>query len=174
MKPAATEFFVHRASAQDAERVYKLGEQVATLPLLRRYGTSPARLAEELRSLASQPIDGREQDLLLAETDGAEELPIGLARLQHGGSGGQFGRGAYLKLIALRPGYTGRGIGHLLLDAVEQRVGQRCSDLFLLASDFNQGAQRFYERRGYLRVGQLPEFACAGITEIIYWKRLES
>ena len=44
--------------------------------------------------------------------------------------------------------------------------------LFLLTSDFNHGAQRFYERRGYQRAGALPAFARPGIVELLYWKRL--
>ena len=93
----------------------------------------------------------------------------GLARFC---SRGQFGNGGYLRLLALRPGCEGRGIGTLLLRAVEDEVKQHSSALFLLTSDFNTGAQRFYARHGYVPAGTLPDFARPGITENIFWKRL--
>ncbi len=168
---------VRQATLEDAERVFQLGVALAALPLLVRYGVVPVRLGEELRSLAGRGAAGAgepaEQTLLVAETGSADGELAGMARILHGGGGrGQFGRGGYLKLIALRPGYEGRGIGQLLLAAVEHAVAERSSELFLLTSDFNHGAQRFYERAGYRRVGELPEFVCAGITEIIYVKRV--
>ncbi len=43
---------------------------------------------------------------------------------------------------------------------------------FLLVSDFNEDAQRFYEREGYLRVGPLPGLVLPDVAELLYWKRL--
>jgi ribosomal protein S18 acetylase RimI-like enzyme len=40
-----------------------------------------------------------------------------------------------------------------------------------LVSDFNTGAQQFYEKQGYQRVGALPDFAKEGITEVIMVKK---
>lgn len=110
-----------------------------------------------------------------ADADGDRRSALlGFARVQLGSdpSSGHFGRGGYLRLIALRPQLHGRGVGSHLLGAVEAAVQRRHPDLFLLTSDFNVGAQRFYERAGYCRVGALPDFVHAGITELIYWKRL--
>lgn len=112
-----------------------------------------------------------------ADVDGDRRSALlGFARVQLGSdpSSGHFGRGGYLRLIALRPQLQGRGVGSHLLSAVEAAVQQRHPDLFLLTSDFNVGAQRFYERAGYCRVGALPDFVHAGITELIYWKRLQA
>jgi len=169
--PAHAAWRVRPAAGADGEAVGRLAEAVAALPLLVRYGTSASRLREELVALASS--GSAEQELLVAESLDGSGLFAGLARVLHGGKGlGQFGRGGYLKLIAVRPGHEGRGIGQLLLDAVEARVAVRVTDLFLLTADFNHGAQRFYARAGYARVGSLPDFVCAGIAEVIYWKRL--
>jgi ribosomal protein S18 acetylase RimI-like enzyme len=166
---------VRPASVEDAERVCQLARALAALPLLVRYGVDAGRFGDELQRVVCRLPETTEQALLLAEINGKDGEPgelVGLARVLHGGAAGQFGRGGYLKLIALRSGYEGWGIGRLLLNAVEHTVAARSSELFLLTSDFNHGAQRFYERAGYRRVGELPDFVHAGISEIIYWKRL--
>lgn len=171
MSSTPSDFSTRPAAADDGDRLRHLAEAVATLPLLIRYGVDALRLAADLHSLAVSN-DGL-QRLLVAQASDSEL--VGFARVLLGGGGaGQFGRGGYLKLIALRPGYEGRGIGQLLLAAVEQAVAERSPDLFLLTSDFNHGAQRFYARAGYLRVGELPDFVHPGITEVIYWKRLRN
>jgi ribosomal protein S18 acetylase RimI-like enzyme len=86
---------------------------------------------------------------------------------------GGFGLGGYLKLIGVDATTRGQGVGGALLEHVEWltvQQGQR--DLFLLVSDFNTAAQRFYEARGYQRVGEIPDFVAPGISELICRKRL--
>jgi hypothetical protein len=39
-----------------------------------------------------------------------------------------------------------------------------------LVSDFNHGAQRFYERHGYRRIGALPALVLPSVAELVYWK----
>lgn len=169
---AADGWRVRQAASEDADAVYSLGETIAQQPLMVRYGVAGQRLGAELRTLVTDS-SVTDQHLLVAEAAHQAGELAGFARVLSGGRhGGQFGRGGYLKLIALRPGYEGRGIGSLLLSAVEKTVSEGSPDLFLLASDFNHGAHRFYERSGYRRVGELPEFVCAGVNEVIYWKRL--
>ena len=168
---------VRRACTDDVAALHELAQVVAGLPLLQRYGARAERLAGELAQLAQNDhTKAASEELWVASPDG-EHRPtplLGFARVQLGESAGlgHFGRGGYLRLIALRPDQHGRGTGRRLLSAVEETVGTRHPDLFLLTSDFNTGAQRFYERAGYARVGALPDFVKAGITEIIYWKRL--
>lgn len=170
---------VRRASAADIAALHDLAQAVASLPLMVRYGARPERLASDLSQLVVPNSDGAPpsaEELLVASQAGADpsEPLLGFARVQLGPSSGlgHFGRGGYLRLIALRPGQQGRGTGRHLLSAVEETVRARHPDLFLLTSDFNTSAQRFYERAGYSRVGALPDFVKVGITEIIYWKRL--
>ncbi len=174
---------IRRACAQDADALADLAQAVATLPLLQRYAVRAERLASDLATLAQRQDDASAavpgEQLWLAQPDedtqpGPARSLLGFARVLLGpdrGSG-QFGRGGYLRLIALRPGHGGKGVGARLLAAVEDAVRVCHPDLFLLTSDFNHGAQRFYERAGYVRVGALPDFVHAGITELIYWKRL--
>ena len=66
----------------------------------------------------------------------------------------------------------GRGIGRALMEWAEAEVfDRRCArNLFLLVSDFNTPARRFYERLGFAEVGRLPDYLVAGRDEIIVRK----
>jgi ribosomal protein S18 acetylase RimI-like enzyme len=167
---------VRPARLSDLAALTQLATAVATQPLMQRYGVSEAGLLRELRRLAEaqeraeangDPAASPESLLVAQAPDGGELC--GLARFS---LRGQFGYGGYLRLIALRPGWEGRGIGSILLRAVEASVLAHSPVLFLLTSDFNTGAQRFYARHGYAHAGALPDFALPGISEQIFWKRL--
>jgi ribosomal protein S18 acetylase RimI-like enzyme len=80
--------------------------------------------------------------------------------------------GGYLRLIAIGEGAQGGGAGAALLAAFEAEVSRVSRHAFLLVSDFNVPAQRFYERRGYARVGALPGLVLPEVAELVYWKRL--
>jgi len=58
------------------------------------------------------------------------------------------------------------------LDAAEALFVQRQIDrAFLLCTDWNTGAQVFYERHGYERVGVLPHWLEPSVDQLIYVKR---
>ncbi len=138
-----------------------LAEGLAAVPLMVRYGRDAAALSRALEAARA-----RGEGLLAAEEDGrlrgiAWFLPSGTLAL-----------GGYLKLIALLPGAEGKGTGAALLRAFEQETARATAHAFLLVSDFNEGAQRFYEREGYLRVGALPGLVLPDVAEVLYWKRL--
>ncbi len=78
----------------------------------------------------------------------------------------------HLRLIALAEGAQGGGAGAALLAAYEAEVARASRHAFLLVSDFNTPAQRFYEKHGYARVGALPGLVLPEIAELVYWKRL--
>ena len=138
-----------------------LAHATASQPLLGRYGVTEAGLARDLQ----RGLDAGEGLLVCVEGVG----PVGFASYQLRGG---LGVGGYLKLIALAPGHESGGRGQALLDEVERRVSVASAHLFLLVSDFNQSAMRFYERAGYVQRGALPGFVKPDITEYLYWKRL--
>ena len=70
------------------------------------------------------------------------------------------------------PGCESRGLGARLMDEVERRTAEASRHLFLLVSSHNEGARRFYARRGYVETGTLPALVRADIDEVIMWKRL--
>ena len=53
-----------------------------------------------------------------------------------------------------------------------QIVPPAAQDIFLLVSDVNLAAQRFYAAHGYHHVGTVADNVCPGIGELIYRKRL--
>ncbi|MCS6914507.1 MAG: GNAT family N-acetyltransferase [Myxococcales bacterium] len=158
---------IRPACPADVEAMAQLAQELAQQPLLRRYGATPAGLSAELTRLAASPTERGEQ-LLLVQAAGPGRL-LGLARFHPSGT---FAVGGYLRLIALLPGHQGRGLGTALLRAVEDAVRAHSRALFLLVSQDNEAAQRFYARRGYQQAGCLPDFVRPGLTEIICWKRL--
>ena len=144
-----------------ADEIPFLAAKLAALPLMRRYGRDAAALARALDGAR-----GRGEALLVAEEAGtlrglAWFLPEGTLAL-----------GGYLRLIAVAPGEEGRGTGLALLRAFEAETARRSAHAFLLVSDFNAGAIRFYEREGYVRVGPLPGLVLPDVAELLYWKRL--
>ncbi len=138
-----------------------LAASLATVPLLVRYANDGARLTGTLEGALD-----RGEALLVAVEDGALR---GLAWFLPSGT---LALGGYLRLIALVPGSEGRGTGLALLRAFEAEVARVSRHAFLLVSDFNAGAIRFYEREGYLRVGPLPGLVLPEVAELVYWKRL--
>lgn len=179
---------VRTAAPEDAAALGGLAQSLSTLPLLGRYSVSASGLHTELlRLLTEQAEPAPSERLLVIERHAAGPDAAGVAAGVTAGAAagvkelcglarfslrGQLGRGGYLRLIALAPGTHGQGLGRLLLDEVERQVAQCSPELFLLTSDFNAPAQRFYERRGYTRVGALADYVRTGITELLYWKRL--
>ncbi len=138
-----------------------LAAGLARLPLMERYRRSEERLASDLRAAA-----GRGDGLIGAEVG---ERLVGFCWFLHHGT---LGMGGYLKLIAVLDGAQGRGAGAALLAAYEGEVSRSASHGFLLVSDFNTPAQRFYERHGWSRVGAIPRLVLPDVDELVYWKRL--
>jgi ribosomal protein S18 acetylase RimI-like enzyme len=140
----------------------RLGRALGGLPLFARYGMTPAELEKNLTGALE-----RGEGLVVAEA--AEAELVGFAWFQ---SRGTFATGGYLRLIAVDAAWQAKQVGRALLDEVERRVGAVTRTLFLLVSDFNVAAQRFYESRGYTQAGRLARFVRDDIDELVYWKRL--
>jgi ribosomal protein S18 acetylase RimI-like enzyme len=134
------------------------GAIVEATPLWRRYGLTSDLLAQRLLE-SSEPV-------FVAEH---EDVCVGFAWVLRRGA---FGRSAYLRLIAVEPALRGQGIGEALLRAFEAVARDVGSDAFLLVSEFNAAAQRFYLREGYEQVGRLDGFVLPDVAELLFRKRL--
>lgn len=138
-----------------------LAAELARLPLMIRYRRDEGKIAADLREALA-----RGDGLLVEEAGGRVR---GLAWFL---TGGTFAMGGYLRLIALVPDALGSGAGARLLQAFEAEVRTTSRHAFLLVSDFNAAAQRFYERHGWTRMGALPALVLPDVAELVYWKRL--
>lgn len=76
----------------------------------------------------------------------------------------------YLQTICVAPEQRGNGVGRALMDHAEALVFSRYPNLFLMVSDFNQPARRFYERLGYETIGEIRDYLIAGRSEILMRK----
>jgi ribosomal protein S18 acetylase RimI-like enzyme len=113
-------------------------------------------------------LDRGEYGLIAEFPEDDDRVLVGFALL----SDGTFGDHGYIRLFGIRQRLTGRGIGTHLLDAAEALFVHRQMDrAFLLCTDWNTGAQVFYERHGYERVGVLPHWLEPGVDQLIYVKR---
>ena len=134
---------------------------MAENPLWQRYGVTLASARERLDGAVAAG-----ETIFVAELAG-EVMGFVLCVER-----GAFARSGYIPLIGVHPDAAGQGVGRALMDRAEAFLAQTSPDVFLLTSDFNQAAQRFYQRRGYQQVGALPDYVLPGVTELILWKRV--
>ena len=82
--------------------------------------------------------------------------------------------GPYIQTFALARGVQGRGVGTAVMAFIERearRVDAR--NLWVAASDFNDGAHRFYARLGFQRIAELDALVRDDRTEVLLRKRLD-
>lgn len=132
---------------------------LAANPLWQRYNITEASALNRL-------TNGFEQiaSILVAEI---EENPAGFVWYSEKGA---FHRSGYIMLIGVAPLFQNQGVGDKLMGSAEALIFEKSDDIFLLVSDFNRAAQRFYLRRGYTQVGCLPDYVIPGVSELIFRK----
>lgn len=133
---------------------------MVSTPLWQRYGVTPEKAQAQFEQALA-----RHDVLLVADYEARKAVGFAWCVI-----GGAFGRSTYLRLIGVNPELTGTGIGATLLEAAERIAAKAGEDLFLLVSDFNEGAQRFYIRQGYEQVGAIPGYVLPDVTELIFRK----
>jgi ribosomal protein S18 acetylase RimI-like enzyme len=103
-----------------------------------------------------------QREVFVAESG---QQPAGVLILHLGGS-----FDGYIQLIAVFPEFQGRGLGESVMRFAEEKIFQRSKNVFLSVSSFNPRAQKFYERLGYQKTGELVDFLVAGSNEILMRK----
>ena len=140
--------------------IMPLARLISYTPLWQRYNVTEAAAARRLSDgLASGAT------IAVAESSGA---PIGFVWYVKRGA---FDRSGYIKLIGVTPERRGNNIGSALMEHAEAILLADSPDVFLLVSDFNHDAHKFYARLGYCKVGAIPDYVVPGITELIFHKR---
>ena len=78
----------------------------------------------------------------------------------------------YIVRIAVDERFRSSGIGTKLMAFSEDHFRAQSPHIFLCVSSFNVRAHALYERLGYNVVGEFPDHAVAGASEILMHKRL--
>ena len=126
----------------DVSRFREEADAVTALYLASRRATMPrlkeAHTDDETRDWMRTVVFPRQSVLLAALRD---EIVAFAAR-----------DGAWLAQLYVKPGWTGHGIGQLLLDAVIAEAKPFAPVLRAYTFKRNDGARRFYERNGFVAV----------------------
>jgi len=133
---------------------------VAATPLWQRYGVTESAFAQRL-------ADGLARGAAIYIAERAGEV-VGFIWIVERGA---FNRGGYVQLIGVQPSARGNSVGRALMQFAEAQLFAQTREIFLLVSDFNTDAQRFYARLGYHQVGALPDYVVRGVSELIFWKK---
>jgi ribosomal protein S18 acetylase RimI-like enzyme len=144
------------------EDILPLVGWLVELPLMGRYGMTVAKATANFETGLA-----RGDWLIVADGDSPA---VGFAWAIPRGA---FGRSPYLRLIGVHADAAGAGVGTRLLDEIERMAAEVAADLFLLVSDFNEGAQRLYQRQGYTQIGAIPGYVQPEVTELIFRKHLK-
>jgi ribosomal protein S18 acetylase RimI-like enzyme len=129
-------------------------------PLWQRYGVSAATARETFTAA----VVGQTSRVRVAD-DGGRILGFVEYLVR-----GTFGHSGYVWAVGVAASAQGRGVGGHLMDAAETDIFTAGPNVFLLVSADNLRAQRFYEGRGYRRIGEVPDYVLAGMTELLYRK----
>jgi acetyltransferase len=100
-------------------------------------------------------LGNRDRLLLVAEEN--EEI-LGMAQLVFSGATNADHR-AEVQRVGVATAARGRGIGRLLMTAVEEAAGERGVTLLWLTTHADTEACDFYEAVGYTRMGTMPNYS---------------
>jgi ribosomal protein S18 acetylase RimI-like enzyme len=139
----------------EAER---LGTLCATFDPYRRLGQSANALAGYLR---------RPDPALFRFVIEMDTATVGVVAVRS-----PWLRGPFLEMLAILPEARGRGLGRQTVEWVVSQASLVATNLWTTVSDFNENAQGFYRRLGFVEVSELPGLIAEGTTEILLRRRL--
>jgi ribosomal protein S18 acetylase RimI-like enzyme len=127
------------------------------------------RVADDYAS-AVRLWDGMEQGIHVGPSDAQDEIQKKLERdpdlfliAEANGLligtviGGFDGRRGFIYHLAVHASYRSQGIGSRLMDEVESRLRSKgCIRCYLFVTPDNEAAMRYYEKRGWILMDNLP------------------
>lgn len=81
-----------------------------------------------------------------------------------------FAAGGCLRFVAVHPEKRRRGIGRQLMGFVERKVFARSPNLYISCPCASEPAFHFFQKLGYRKVGEIPDFTAPGQIEWILQK----
>lgn len=130
--------------------------------------------ADDYWAAAIDRVAGDRQVLLVALAD---DQIVGTVSLILAGQQNQQHRGEISKLL-VSPMARRQGVADALMTAVEQEALDRGRTLLVLDTVKGSDASLVYERRGWTRAGDIPDYAYTPAGELVstsyYWKSLDA
>ena len=142
------------------EDIPALAQMMAATALWQRYNVTEESAAQRLQSGLDHGAT-----ILVAEI---EQTAVGFVWYV---TSGAFNRSGYIMLIGVEQSARSTGVGRALMREAETILFEKVNDVFLLVSDFNTDAQKFYQRLGYEQVGVIRDYVIEGIDELIFRKK---
>lgn len=144
-----------------AEAAESLGIAFAQIDPWAHYAFAPATLAAFL--VEEEPGTQRFQIM-------ADQTLAGAIVIQS-----KWFRGPYLQFLGVLPAFHRRGLGRVALGWFESAAqADNARNLWVAASEFNVGAQAFYERHGFVRLATIDGLIAEGTAEVLFRKRLSA
>jgi len=150
----ATEPVIRRATSADLPTLGRLGallvQEHHDFDALRFLAASD-RTPDRYASFLGSQLDDPDVVLLVAEVE-AGVIGYALAAIEDYDWMSLRGPAAVLHDLVVDPGYRGRGVGRVLLDATLSRLRSRGAPRVVLSTaERNESAQRLFERMGFRR-----------------------
>ena len=111
-------------------------------------------------------LSSTQDKLYVAEINGCI---VGFVTLRANGIGNF---GAFVRLLAVKDGFRGKGIGKQLVEFATKIAANHDRNLFLLCSTKNSLGISFYESSGFEKIGVLGDLFVDGHDEILFRKRI--
>jgi ribosomal protein S18 acetylase RimI-like enzyme len=80
--------------------------------------------------------------------------------------------GYFLSWFAIHKDFRKQGLGRKIVEQVEKYAGSLGGRFMTIDTGADNSAQAFYEKCGYTKVGQIPEYFEDHTGKIIYFKKL--
>lgn len=173
-----TEVVVRQATPKDAEILAELAAQTFWDTFHAHPANDPADLSDYMKkafniSQIRKELADEKAIFLLAEIGGS---PVGYAKLLLESTEEPIKAEKPIELcrLYLKKDFIGKGVGRKLMDeclSIAARHG--CDVMWLGVWEFNQRAQRFYEKQGFYRVGQhIFQLGSDAQTDFLMQKKL--
>lgn len=119
----------------------------------------------------NEALKNGEQILLYEDDDSTDRKLAGYVRFIPKGAFGHF---AHMDTIIVSDKYRRKGIGTILMEGMFERIQSKNwnTKVFLNVINDNREALEFYNKLGFIRIGEIDSLFKKGITEVVMYRNL--
>ena len=130
-------------SAEEASLIYGIDRSAAMRKYLEEYGTEPYMTRDGIRRSISDYRRHAPRDFIIVVEKYPERRVVGFVHAR------VYRNIAYLNDIVIDLGESKRGLGSLLVHALEDAILDAAPNVKKIVTDAHPGSRRFFERYGY-------------------------